>query len=248
MNGSDTKAHWQPTKYEPKGTGWMVSRDSAQLSPASTVSSTLALNATLPALERNARGDLADFGCGTAPFYGAYRELVDTVCWIDWPSSPHETQHLDVVADLNEPLNVPSASFDTIFTSSVLEHIWKHTVFLDEIERTLRPGGKLILIVPFMYWLHEEPHDYFRWTRHALQRACDERGLSVEQLEPYGGGIDLLGDLFVRSLGFVSLGLAKLFGRPLAKALTWAVNRRIGQTAREKLPLGYILVATKRES
>lgn len=240
-----SKFNWMPTKYELQGSGWAVSSDVAHLSPASTISASLALTAAIPALRDHARGDLADVGCGTAPFFGAYRDHVDSVCWIDWPSSPHQTRHLDIVADLNKPLRVEEHSFDTILASSVLEHIWRHDVFLDEITRTLRPGGKIILIVPFMYWLHEEPHDYFRWTRHALTRACEERGLQIDQLDPYGGGLDLVADLAVRAVASVSLGLAKLVGRPLARLLSAPRIRRVGRVAREKLPLGYILVASK---
>ncbi|MEP2550440.1 MAG: methyltransferase domain-containing protein, partial [Marinomonas sp.] len=236
---------WRPTKYQPKGDSWAISSDIAELSPASSISASMALSATLPALQKHVRGDLADFGCGTAPFYGAYGPLSQSVCWIDWPSSPHETQHLDVIADLNLPVEIADNQFDTIFTSSVLEHIWKHDVFWDEMTRTLRPDGKIILIVPFMYWLHEEPHDYFRWTRHALTKACEERGLEVVELKSYGGGIDLLADLCVRALAAISLTLAKLIGRPLARLLGHSSMQSRGKTAREKLPLGYILVAQK---
>ena len=105
------KAQWRPTKYQPNGDKWVISRNSAELSPASSISATLALNATLPALAKHVRGDLADFGCGTAPFYGAYQPLTKSVSWIDWPSSPHETQHLDVVADLNQPVDLPADQF-----------------------------------------------------------------------------------------------------------------------------------------
>lgn len=242
------KSHWQPTKYQQRKQRWVISSHNDQLSPASTISATLALSRTAAALRAHAEGDLGDFGCGTAPFYGIYGPLSTSVCWIDWPSSPHETQHLDVTADLNQPVTIDDEQFDTAFTSSVLEHIWKHDVFLDEITRTLRPGGKLILVVPFMYWLHEEPYDYFRWTRHALTKACDERGLDVIELDPYGGGLDVLLDLSLRSLAAISLGLAKLVGRPLARLLDHRRMRQIGKTAQEKLPLGYVLVAQKPSS
>lgn len=239
------KTSWKPSKYQPAGSGWAISRDPAQLNPASTVSANLALTATLDALRDHACGDFADFGCGTAPFFGAYRGLVDTVCWVDWPSSPHETRHLDVIADLNQQVPIETASFDTIFTSSVLEHIWKHDVFLDEIARTLRPDGKLILVVPFLYWLHEEPHDYFRWTKYALAKACEERGLEVRWLEPYGGGIDVLIDLSMRALASVSMRVAGWLARPLAKLLVMPRIAKLGGAAKAKLPLGYVLVAQK---
>ena len=53
--------------------------------------------------------------------------------------------------------------------------------------RLLKPDGKLILGVPFLYWLHEEPHDYYRYTEFALDRFCQLSGLRLVELTPYGG-------------------------------------------------------------
>lgn len=153
---------WMPSKFVLDGGRWRVSRDPEELSPASTVSAAFALNACLQMLANHARGHLADFGCGKVPLYGFYRELVSEVTCIDWPSSFHESGHIDIFADLNQPTSIADNSFNTILTSSVMEHIWKHDVFWDEMVRTLRPGGKIILNVPFLYWIHEAPHDYFR--------------------------------------------------------------------------------------
>lgn len=236
---------WQPSKYVLRGGRWRTSPDPAELNPASRISSSLALAATEQAIADHARGHLADMGCGKVPFYGLYRDRVSHVTCIDWPQSPHEISHIDVAADLNTRLGIADAQFDTILSSSVLEHIWDHSTFWDEAVRTLRPGGKIILIVPFLYWLHEEPHDYFRWTRHALQRACEERELTVRELAPYGGGIDVLADLFVRSMGAINARMAGWLARPLARVLSGGVARRLSPAGFEKLPLGYVLVAQK---
>lgn len=236
---------WQPTKYVLRGGRWRVSPDRQELAPASRLSSSLALAATERAITGHARGHLADLGCGKAPFYGLYRDQIDDVTCIDWPQSPHEIDHIDVAADLNEPTDLPDAQFDTILTSSVLEHIWAHDVFWDEIARTLKPGGKLILIVPFIYGLHEEPHDYFRWTRHALSRASEERGLKTVELAPYGGGLDVLADIFVRSIGAVNMRIAGWVSNLAVRLLRGGLSKRLSAKGYEKMPLGYLLVAEK---
>jgi SAM-dependent methyltransferase len=236
---------WQPTKYVQRGGKWCVSSEPRELSPLSRLSSSLALGATERAIAVHARGHLADLGCGRAPLFGMYRSRVEQVTCIDWPQSPHGDDHIDVAADLNRPTELASDSFDTILSSSVLEHIWDHGVFWDEMVRLLRSGGKIILIVPFVYGLHEEPHDYFRWTRHALARACGERGLAVRELEPYGGGLDVLADLFVRSLGTISVRLAGAAGSLFAKLLGGGLSQRLSPRGHAKLPLGYLLVAEK---
>ena len=237
-------ANWKPTKFEFAKCDWRVSRDRRELNPSSRFSATLVLNAFQEAFRGHARGHLADFGCGKVPFYGLYRDLVDEVTCIDWPGSLHESDHIDIFADLNQPTMIADSSFDTVISSSVLEHIWQHDVFWDEMVRTLRPNGHIILNVPFVYALHEEPHDYFRWTKHALARACEERNLTIVHLAPYGGGPDVLVDLLVRSTGAVSMTLAGWF----ASIATWAFarpSRSAGGAYREKLPLGYMLVVRK---
>lgn len=236
---------WKPTKYELADGKWRVSRDRKELLPASRISAKLSLDAYRDAIATYARGHLADFGCGKVPFYGLYRGLVDEITCIDWPGSVHKSDHVDIYADLNCPTGIAPSSFDTIISSSVLEHIWKHDIFWDEMVRTTRPGGHIILSVPFVYWLHEEPHDYFRWTRHALHKACEECGLTIVHLAPYGGGPDVLADLLVRAVGGVSMTIAGWLATIGAKALSRPAIRRIGAQHRERLPLGYILVARK---
>jgi len=236
---------WKPTKFELAAGEWRASRDPNELLPSSRFSATLALNAYRTAFRDFARGHLADFGCGKVPFYALYRDLVEEVTCIDWPGSVHDSNHIDVLADLNQTTELPGAMFDTIISSSVLEHIWKHDVFWDEMVRTLRPEGHIILNVPFVYALHEEPHDYFRWTRHALARACAERDLSIVQLSPYGGGADVLVDLVVRSAGAVSMTFAGWLAGIAIWARSLPMMRRVSAKHAEKLPLGYVLVAQK---
>ena len=242
MRGSE---RWEPTKFVLRKGEWQPSRDPRELAPASVVSSTLALRACVSALQEFAKGHLADFGCGKAPFFGVYRDLTTQVSGIDWPQTRHEAGYIDVYADLNEPVDVPDASYDTILSSSVLEHIWRHEIIWLEMTRTLRPGGHLILSVPFIYALHEAPHDYFRWTRFALEKACSETGLEIVRLEPYGGGLDVLVDLSVRALGAISPTLAGLAGRAAVKMLKRGLARKLSPATFEILPLGYILVARK---
>jgi SAM-dependent methyltransferase len=245
MTPAELASHWKPTKFVLRNGQWRPSSDPAELAPASVVSSSLALRACVAALGEFATGHLADFGCGKAPFFGVYGPLTSQVTGIDWPQTRHEAGYIDVYADLNEPIDLADSSFDTILSSSVLEHIWRHDVLWGEMARTLKPGGHLILSVPFVYALHEVPHDYFRWTRFALEKACSECGLEPVRLEPYGGGLDVLADLCVRALGAISPKLAGLMGRAVVKILQRGAARKLSSTTFEQLPLGYILVARK---
>jgi hypothetical protein len=51
----------------------------------------------------------------------------------------------------------------------------------------LRPGGWLVLSAPFYWPLHEEPHDYFRFTRYGLEHLMREAGFTRIEVRPDGG-------------------------------------------------------------
>ncbi len=56
---------------------------------------------------------------------------------------------VDIVADLNEPLNLlPDDCADHVFSSHTLEHVDKLLLLLSEIHRITRPGGVIEIIVP----------------------------------------------------------------------------------------------------
>ncbi len=56
----------------------------------------------------------------------------------------------------------------------------------------LKPGGKAILSVPHLVWLHNEPHDYWRFTGHGLRHLVEKAGLRLVSVEPVGGLICFL--------------------------------------------------------
>ncbi len=109
---------------------------------------------------------------GLFPLYGVYKDLVrDTVC-VDWDQSLHPSPHLDYTCNLNGVLPLKDEEFDTILLTDVLEHIQDPFCLWKEMTRVLKHGGKVIVGVPFLYPIHEAPHDYFRYTEHALRLFC----------------------------------------------------------------------------
>jgi hypothetical protein len=56
----------------------------------------------------------------------------------------------------------------------------------------LRHDGKAIIGVPFFYWLHEQPFDFYRYTEFELHKMCEASGLEVLSLTPYGGVLEIL--------------------------------------------------------
>jgi|SRR3989344_2154220 len=60
--------------------------------------------------------------------------------------------------------------FDIIICISVLEHVYNFDKAVKNLYNSLKSGGILILYLPFLYPLHDEPHDYWRFTEHSIRR------------------------------------------------------------------------------
>ena len=86
-------------------------------------------------------------------------------------------------------MNLPfqDASFDTLLSVQGLEHTSDPQHLLEEMSRVLRSDGLMILNAPFSFRLHEEPHDYFRYTPHGLRVMCQKARLEVIDIQPQGG-------------------------------------------------------------
>jgi SAM-dependent methyltransferase len=137
-------------------------------------------------MERHYGGVLVDLGCGTAPYRDYLSRFVDRYVGVDWSSSFHAIA-ADVVADLNRPLPFADGAADTVFCLSVLEHLREPAALLREARRILRPGGRIVLMVPFMWPVHEAPHDYFRFTRHGLQHLFEAAGYAEIDVREVSG-------------------------------------------------------------
>jgi len=239
---------WRPSKYLQRGRRLVASHDASEVGIGSRLTAGAVAACYADALPRYARGRLGDLGCGKVPLYGAYRGLVsETVC-VDWANSPHASLHLDAEVDLGARLPFEDARFDTIILSDVLEHLPEPLLLWREMARLLAPGGHALINVPFLYGLHELPHDYYRYTEFALRRHAQLAGLELSELKTVGGSLHVLADIVAKQLAYLPL-----LGRPLAiglQALVSALDRtRPGRVwaarSGERWPLGYFLVVRR---
>lgn len=68
----------------------------------------------------------------------------------------------DIVADAHY-LPFKDASLDCVFSNAVLEHVKRPWDVATEITRVVKPGGYVVINLPFLNTIHDE-HDYFRFT------------------------------------------------------------------------------------
>ena len=237
---------WQPSKYVVRAGRLRAAKGKAELSPGSRLVADLVAAEYDRALKLHARGRLLDMGCGKVPLYEAYRNQVSAIECIDWGNSLHESGHLDQVCDLSGTIPYDDGSFDTIILSDVLEHLPEPMICWREMSRLLSPGGKVILNVPFYYPLHEEPHDFYRYTEFALRRFAEATGFKMVELKPVGGAVEILADVTSKLLASAKLGAPAVGLQSLAARFSRSSlgNRAMLKTAR-RFPLGYFMVAEK---
>lgn len=169
--------------------------------------------------------------------------ISDSYC-IDWEYSPQQQVHVDQFVNLNEKLNIPH-TFYTILLSDVLEHIAEPKQLLQELNRLLKPNGKIIIMVPFMYRLHEEPHDYYRYSEHGLRHLLSTSNFAIAEIESYGGIVDVLFDTLNK--GFFNTNLrSKLLFRAYTLIKKVRYFTRINNARKYSFPMGYTLVAQKK--
>ena len=138
--------------------------------------------------------------------------------------------------------------FEAVLISNVLEHLPDPELMWIEAFRVLRDGGRVIGNTPFLYCLHEEPNDYFRFTRYAIENAVRTSGMTLESISPVGGYIEVLGDILAKGLAQVpgvGPGIASLTAAMVLRFARSTAGQRLTARTSAKFPLGYFFCAIK---
>jgi len=117
---------------------------------------------------------------------------------------------LDAIADL-AALPFPDGTFAACINIVTLEHVREPHCVLRELGRALGTGGKLLLVVPHEWEVHQAPHDYFRYTRHGIEYLLKQAGFERIDVRPVGGYFRLLARRMLNGLQFFTGG-ARWFG------------------------------------
>lgn len=145
-----------------------------------------ALKKILPLL----KGNLLDIGCGKMPYknYILENSRVDRYIGLDIENALQYDKEVkpDFIWDgIKMPFE--SNSFETAFGTEVLEHCPEPEIILKEVYRVLKPDGIFFFTVPFLWNLHEVPHDEYRYTPFSLQRHLENTGFRDIEIKATGG-------------------------------------------------------------
>jgi SAM-dependent methyltransferase len=163
------------------------------------------LNRDLAELLPDLRGRVLDLGCGLQP----YRDLLHEQVEVEG-ADVADVPGVDKVLEPGAPLPYADAEFDGVMSTQVFEHVADLESFVSEVLRVLKPGGTLVVSVPFIYQMHGRPHDYRRLSEFGLEQAL--QGFQIETMRREGA---IGSTLAVLLLGWVNTQLG-------ANVFTWA--------------------------
>jgi SAM-dependent methyltransferase len=179
---------------------------------------------TIDSLERaapHAHGRLLDVGCGQKPYEHIFKPFTSEYIGVEHEktfaltNAKSAERGPDVVYD-GKRLPFDDRSFDTVLSIQVLEHTPHPSALVHEMARVLKDDGRMILSAPFQFRLHEEPHDYFRYSPHGLRALCEDAGLGVVEVISMGSLWSVIGHKLNSYLAFRVArigGLAQAMGK-----------------------------------
>lgn len=122
-------------------------------------------------------GPLLDVGCGSKP----YRELFPDRVYVGLDMDSEATRQRGVADAFYDGGRFPfdDCQFQAVLCNQVLEHVFEPQAFLQEIYRVMRPGGRMLLTVPFCWDEHEQPFDFARYSSFGLHALLTRNGFKV---------------------------------------------------------------------
>lgn len=154
---------------------------------------------------QHCRGRLLDIGCGVKPYAALVAPYVREHVGVDHRDSQHDQSHVDLFGTAYD-IPVESGSFDSALCTAVLEHLEEPEAALRECWRALRPGGVALYSAPFIWHLHEEPRDFFRYSKYGLRYLFEKVGFEVLEVKPLSGFWVTFGQMFVYNVARFNRG------------------------------------------
>lgn len=190
------------------------------------------------------RGKTLDVGAGNFNRYGDSFPLATEYLRMD-------THEADIIGSIYE-IPFGENTFDSIVSTQVFEHLAHPYEAARELHRVLKPGGYGIISAPQWNELHEEPDDYFRYTKYGLESIFADASFTIVKTSQVGGYYSTLAQMRIRFLldkyelykrhvlGRIANALFSIYGRHMI-----AKDAKDRSAANRKHAIGWFMVIQK---
>ena len=136
-----------------------------------------------------------DVGCGNRPYEGLFKNCSYIGLDVENSGRSMALKQPDYFYD-GKKIPFKSESFDVLLSTQVLEHVANPPALLNEMFRVLKVGGVLIISLPFVFPEHEQPFDYYRFTRFGVVELLEGAGFQVQEIKRDTCTIEAMAVLF----------------------------------------------------
>lgn len=192
-------------------------------------------------------GDVLDIGGDTRSVYRQYFAHDSRVTTINLDQSAKPDFSLDLEKSLGG--NGLEKRFDEVLLINVLEHIYRAEGLLADAGACARPGGRVVVVVPFLFPVHPSPKDFRRFTDEALRRMFSDAGCTDVTVQALGSGVFASTTLaFERLMPTPIRWLISTFVHPVVAVIDAAFAATARILGKAYLPSDYALgyIATAR--
>lgn len=151
------------------------------------------------AINKYAVGLMLDIGCGDSGYRESAKPYIKKYIGIDLKDCLHKYAQIDIFG-LAENIPVKTESCDTVLCAEVLEHVREPSKVISEINRVLKKGGYCIVLAPFIWPLHNDPGDFFRYSKFGLEHLLKKNNFKIISSDATGGFWLTFGQLLVYCL------------------------------------------------
>ena len=137
------------------------------------------INEKISKIFNNDNDKILDIGCGSNPGY--HKSIKGKIICMDLA----KTSKIHIVSDADKLPFKPN-SFDKVVSVNSFYYFKNPFNVAKSIRNILKKDGKLIMILPFFYPIHDAPDDKYRFTEYGLRTILEEN-FKIGRIEAIGG-------------------------------------------------------------